>query len=160
MATLTKFLAGDFFVCVEWDSTLLHFMEANPVMIYQIQEAVKDAALNLNDIVEEGETPVFGMNVKIVKETEESDSFLMANSVTVSIPALNLCAHKLKKICWSSSGSTSKSQVYVIQENIALHNARLGNQKVENFNPNLITSIVLNHISKISKTARNLMRYC
>ena len=151
MATLTKFLAGDFFVCVEWDSTLLHLMEANPVMIYQIQEAVKDAAFNLNDIVEEGETPLFGMNVKIVKETEESDSFLMANSVTVSI---------LKKICWSSSGSTSKSQVYVIQENIALHNARLGNQKVENFNPNLITSIVLNHISKISKTARNLMRYC
>ena len=39
------------------------------------------------------------MNVKIIMETGESDNFLMANSVTVSVSASNIPAHKLKKIC-------------------------------------------------------------
>ena len=60
-------------------------MEANTVMMYQIQETVEDAGLNLNDIAEEEETPLFPMNVKLVKEMEESDNFLMVNSVTLSI---------------------------------------------------------------------------
>lgn len=49
-------------------------------MVYQIQEAVEDAALNLNDIAKaEEETTLFPTNVKIVKETEESSNFLLAN---------------------------------------------------------------------------------
>ena len=39
------------------------------------------------------------MNVKIIMETGESDNFLMAYSVTVSVSASNIPAHKLKKIC-------------------------------------------------------------
>ena len=53
------------------------------VMECQIQKAVEDALLNLNDI----ETTPFSMNGNIVKEMEESDNFLMANSVTVSVSA-------------------------------------------------------------------------
>ena len=50
-------------------------------MVYLIQEAVEDAALNLNDIAkaEEEETTLFPTNVKIVKEIEESSNFLLAN---------------------------------------------------------------------------------
>ena len=102
---------------------LSHLIEANTVMVYQIQEDVEDAVLNLNDIAEE-ETPLFPMNVKIVKETEDSDNFLMANSVTVSMSASNVHAHKLKKIHESSSGSTNEPKVHVIKENFVLHNAR------------------------------------
>ena len=63
-------------------------MEDVMVMVYtvmecQIQKAVEDALLNLNDI----ETTPFSMNGNIVKEMEESDNFLMANSVTVSVSA-------------------------------------------------------------------------
>ena len=72
-------------------------MEADTVMVYQIQGAVEDALMNLNDIAEEEETTSFSMNENIVKETEGSDNFLMANSVTVSISASNVPAHKLKK---------------------------------------------------------------
>ena len=60
-------------------------MEAKTVTVYQIQENVKDAALNLNGIAEEEETPFFIMNVKIVMQTEESDNFLMANTVIMSV---------------------------------------------------------------------------
>ena len=61
---------------------LSYLMEADTVMVYQIQEAVEDAVLNFNDIAEEEETTLFPMNVKIIKEMEESNNFLMANSVT------------------------------------------------------------------------------
>ena len=60
-------------------------MEAKTVTVYQIQENVKDAALNLNGIAKEEETPFFIMNVKIVMQTEESDNFLMANTVIMSV---------------------------------------------------------------------------
>ena len=41
-------------------------MEANTLIVYQIQENVKHAVLNLNGIAEEEEAPFFIMNEKIV----------------------------------------------------------------------------------------------
>ena len=58
---------------------------------------MEDAILNLNNIAEEEETTLFPVNLNIVKETEESNNFLMANSVTVSISTSNALAHELKK---------------------------------------------------------------
>ena len=94
-----KVLAGAniFFLALNEAAHLSYLMEADTVMVYQIQEAVEDALMNLNDIAEEEETTSFSMNGNIVKETEGSDNFLMANSVTVSISASNVPAHKLKK---------------------------------------------------------------
>ena len=89
-----RFLASVsiFFRVLNETSHLLYLMEADTVMIYQIQEAVEDTVLNLNDIAEEEETTLFPMNVEIIKEAEESNNFLMANSVTVSVSASNVPA--------------------------------------------------------------------
>ena len=54
------------------------------------------------------------MNVQIIKEMEESNNFLIANSVTVSISASNVPAHKLKKISKSSSGWINKPKLHVV----------------------------------------------
>ena len=56
-------------------------------MIYEIEEAVDDAILNLNDIAEEKDTPLFPASVKFIKETEKSENFLTANIMTVSVSA-------------------------------------------------------------------------
>ena len=45
---------------------LSYLMKANTLIVYQIQENVKHAVLNLNGIAEEEETPFFIMNEKIV----------------------------------------------------------------------------------------------
>ena len=89
-----RFLASVsiFFHVLNETSHLLYLMEADTVTIYQIQEAVEDTVLNLNDIAEEEETTLFPMNVEIIKEAEESNNFLMANSVTVSVSASNVPA--------------------------------------------------------------------
>ena len=141
-------------------------MEVDTVMVYQIQKAVEDAVLNLNDIAEE-ETSLFPMNVKIVKEAEESNNFVMVNSVAVSVSASNVPARKLTKICKSSSRSTNEPQVYVIKENFVLHNARPGKERAKNIKYNLIPSIVSNieshsknhtHVKKVGHTLE--FRFC
>ena len=112
-----------FFSCVERDITFIVLNGSWHSYGYQIQETVEDAVLNLNDIGEEEETTLFPMNVKFIKEKEESDNFLMANSVTVSVSASNVPTHKLKKIRKSSSGWTNEPKVHVIKEDFVLHNA-------------------------------------
>ena len=76
----------------------------------------------------------------------------MANSVTVSISASNVSAHKLEKIHKSSSELTNEPKVHVAEENFVLHNARQGKEKVENIISNLIPSIV----SNIESCSKNL----
>ena len=81
----------------------------------------------------------------------------MANSVTVSISASNVSAHKLKKIHESSSELANEPKVHVAEENFVLHNARQGQEKVENINliSFLVLFLTLNHVPKISKFTRN-----
>ena len=119
-------------------------MEAKTVTVYQIQENVKDAALNLNGIAEEEETPFFIMNVQIVMQTEESDNFLMANTVIMSVQLQIYLTMNQKKIRRSSFGSTNEPKVHVTKENFVIHNARQSKEKVENKQSSLILTTVSN----------------
>ena len=88
-----KFLASatTFFRVLNETTHLSYLIEGDTAMIYQIQEAVDDVILNLKDIAEEKDTPLFQANVKLIKKTEES------NTITVSVSASNVPENKLKR---------------------------------------------------------------
>ena len=139
-----KFLASanTFFRVLNQTAHLSYLMEGDTAMIYQIQEAIDDAILNLKDIAEEKDTPLFPANVKLIKETEESENFLMANTMTISISTSNVPENKLKKI--RESKSRNEPKVTVVKENFVLQNVKQGKEKVETIKSNLITAIILN----------------
>ena len=140
---LTFLASANTFFCVLNETAHLSYpMEGDTAMIYQIQEAVDDAILNLKDIAEQKDTPPFPANVKLIKETEESENFLMANTMTISISASNVPENKLKKI--RESKSRKEPKVTVVKENFVLQNVKQGKEKVETIKSNLITAIILN----------------
>ena len=110
-------------------------------MIYQIQEAIDDAIVNLKDIAEEKDTPLLPAKVKLFKETEESENLLMINTVTVSVSASNAPENRLKKIYESKSSNEPK--VTVVKENFVLHNVKQGKEKVETIKSDLVNAIIL-----------------
>ena len=116
-------------------------MEGDTAMIYQIQEAIDDAIVNLKNIAEEKDTPLLPANVKLFKETEESENLLMINTMTVSVSASNAPENRLKKICESKSSNEPK--VTVVKENFVLHNVKQGKEKVETIKSDLVNAIIL-----------------
>ena len=133
-----KFLASanTFFCVLNETAHLSYLIEGDTAMIYQIQEAVDDVILNLKDIAEEKDTPLFLANVKLIKETEES------NVITVSVSASNVPENKLKKI--RESKSSNEPKVTFVKANFVLHNVKQGKEKVETIKSNLITAIISN----------------
>ena len=117
-------------------------MEEDTTMIYEIEEAVDDAILNLNDIAEEKDTPLFPASVKFIKETEKSENFLTANIMTVSVSASTVPENKLKKIHESKSSNDPK--VTVVKEDFVLHNVKQGKETMETIQSDLIIAIILN----------------
>ena len=120
---------------------LSYLMEGDTAMIYQIQEAIDDAIVNLKNIAEEKDTPLLPANVKLFKETEESENLLMINTMTVSVSASNAPENRLKKICESKSSNEPK--VTVVKENFVLHNVKQGKEKVETIKSDLVNAIIL-----------------
>ena len=111
-------------------------------MIYEIEEAVDDAILNLNDIAEEKDTPLFPASVKFIKETEKSENFLTANIMTVSVSASTVPENKLKKI--HEFKSSNEPKVTVVKEDFVLHNVKQGKETMETIQSDLIIAIILN----------------
>ena len=113
-----KFLASanTFFPVLIETAHLSYLMEGDTAMIYQFHEAIDDAILNLKDIAEEKDTPLFPANVKLIKETEESENVLMANTTTVSVSASNVPENEFKKI--RKSKSSNEPKVTVVKETL------------------------------------------
>ena len=142
---LLQFLASAnmFFRVLNETGHLSLLMEADTAMIYQLHNAVEDAISNLNDIANEEDTKLFPPNVKIIKETHESENFLMADSVTISVAASNVPQKKLQEIrAARETGLRPDQEVTVVKENFVLYNAQKGREKVEEIKSNLIPNII------------------
>ena len=137
--------ANMFFRVLNETGHLSLLMEADTAMIYQLHNAVEDAISNLNDIANEEDTKLFPPNVKIIKETHESENFLMADSVTISVAASNVPQKKLQEIrAARETGLRPDQEVTVVKENFVLYNAQKGREKVEEIKSNLIPNIIGN----------------
>ena len=101
-------------------------MESDTALIYQLCDVVKETISNLQDIADEEDTCLLPDNIKIIKETRQSENFLMADTVTVAATASNVSNKKLEQLRLTIGNTDDDQIVTVVKENFVLNKAEAG----------------------------------